>query len=88
MEFPKDIICIKSMPNPAFDANSKKWIYLFESELVYKDKIYKAIDGDEDYYAIEGKDFSVGYTKSIFSDINEIQISEIIEILKEEPCLI
>lgn len=88
MEFPKDVVCIKSMPNPAWDSISRRWVYLVESELIYESKIYKAIDGDKEHYSLEGKNPRTGYTRTIFRDVDEIQITEIIEILKEEPCLI
>lgn len=83
MEFPKDVICIHS----GNWADLKTGIIMPGPHPILNN-VYKALGiNDTLCYAIEGFE-RYRYKADYFRDLNDINIEEVTEILKEEPCLI
>lgn len=84
MEFPKDVICLIS----DWVVNPKPGLYIKTlGPHPIKDQVYIATGIIENIaYTIQG--FKDGYEIRCFRDLDDINIKEITEILKEEPCLI
>lgn len=87
MEFPKDVVCI----NSDVWTNSINGIPLTNCKHPKKNHVYKALGISSGrngyYYALSGFG-TQHYNVNEFRDLDDISITEVTEILKEELCLI
>lgn len=93
MEYPKDVICISNKWHIT-NKPSRALIGLVNtSVLPIIGNVYTALairqgHNNDYYYILKDYPSQFGFVIRNFTDLNDINIKEVTEILKEEPCLI